>query len=299
MPDLLAVGETMLALTPVGDPPHAADRYRATTAGGESNVAVHVAAQGFHAAWASRLGDDTPGRRVLGELQARGVDTAHVVVDPDLPTGLMIKTPGPGGTDVRYYRAGSAASRMTPDLVGGDLLAATRVLHLTGVTPALSADCARTVDALVDAARAAGALVSVDVNHRPRLWAPGTAPAALAALARRADVCFVGLDEAEALWGTATPAAVRAFLPEPGTLVVKDGAVGATAWAAGSPAVSVPSPVVDVVEPVGAGDAFAGGFLSGLLAGATPEECLRRGHATAALVLTTTDDLPPQEGRTA
>lgn len=286
----------MLAFTPSGYGVDGALAYRATSAGGESNVAVTAAAHGRTAAWISRVGDDRAGRHILDELSTRGVDTSLVVVDRDAPTGLMLKEPSVAGTTVHYYRSGSAASFMAPGLVGSGTLDASRVVHVTGVTPALSATCAAMVTDLVESARRQETMVSFDVNFRPRLWTGDDAPVVLARLARQSDVCFVGRDESESLWGTTTPESIRAYVPEPRLLVVKDGAVGATVFSAGNPAVFVPAPDVDVVEPVGAGDAFAGAFLAGLLESAGLERCLRLGHSAAARALCSLDDLPVRIG---
>ncbi|MFF2390577.1 sugar kinase [Agromyces sp. NPDC058104] len=295
MPELLAVGETMLALTPLDGGIDVAASYRAAIAGGESNVAVHVAAHGYSAGWASRVGADAVGRRLVAELEERGVDCSLVRVDADAPTGLMLKDPCAEGTTVLYYRAGSAASRMLPGTVPATAVAEARVVHVTGVTPALSTGCGAMIDSLFAEAAAADTLVSFDVNFRPALWKERSACEVLASYARRADLCFVGRDEAEALWGTHSPHDIRAHLPEPTVLVVKDGALGATAFERDEPAVFEPALHVDVVEPVGAGDAFAGGYLAGLLGGKPAEECLRLGHAAAARVLVTVEDLPPLE----
>jgi 2-dehydro-3-deoxygluconokinase len=142
-------------------------------------------------------------------------------------------------------------------------------------------------------------LVSFDENHRPTLWDTETAGAALQPIAARSDIVFVGRDEAERLWGTVTPAEVRALLPEVGELVVKDGSHGATTFVGGD-AVFEPALQVDVVEEVGAGDAFAGGYLASLLSdplegGPSIDRRLRAGHARAALVLTTTSDWVEEE----
>lgn len=297
--ELLAVGETMLAFAPVDGAIDEARRYRAIVAGGESNVAVHVASHGHSAAWASRLGDDAAGRRILAELNQRGVDTSLVQLDTAAPTGVMLKDPGVNGSSVRYYRTGSAASAMDRGWLGEAALAGVRVLHVTGVTPALSAGCAAMVDDLFDRAAAARVLRSFDVNHRPALWSSTHRSAAdeLEALARRADVCFVGADEARDLWGDATPQSVRERISEPSMLIVKDGAEGATAFLGDGTVTFEPALEVDVVEPVGAGDAFAGGFLAGVLQRDHVRACLRQGHATAARVLVTVDDLPEMKGR--
>jgi 2-dehydro-3-deoxygluconokinase len=284
--ELLAVGETMAMLAPFTGNLVTAEGFRLDAGGAESNVAAHVAALGHRAAWFSRLGDDALGRRVAAQLAARGVDVSSVVGDPAHPTGLYVKDPGNG---VRYYRAGSAASHLTAADADSVDLVGVRVLHVSGITAAISASAAGFLSRIIDRAHPAGVLVSFDVNHRAALWDLDTAAAALAALVRRADLVFTGRDEAEHLWGTGTAAAVRALFPDVGELVVKDGAVGATTFSAGREDVE-PAHVVDVVDAVGAGDAFAGGYLAALLAGADIPERLRAGHRRAALTLLTTGD---------
>jgi 2-dehydro-3-deoxygluconokinase len=146
-------------------------------------------------------------------------------------------------------------------------------------------------------------LVSFDVNHRPALW-HGADPWLLTELARGCDLVFVGEDEAEAAWGVSDAAAIRRALPEPHTLVVKQGAAGATVFTRGGPgvvpgtdseSVFVPALGVDVVAHVGAGDAFAAGFLSATLRGLPLRDRLRHGHVMAAAALTVPGDLaaPP------
>lgn len=286
---LLAIGETMAMVAPIAaEPVEQAELFRVDAGGAESNVAAHVAALGLPAAWFSRVGDDALGRRVLGRVRARGVDVSRVIVDAAHPTGLYVKDPGNG---VTYYRAGSAASHLT--VTDADELAwdAVAVLHVSGITAALGGTAPAFLDRVVDRARAAGALVSVDVNHRAPLWPVAAAAEPLLALACRADIVFVGRDEAEALWGAATADDARALLAAVPQLVVKDGPVGATLFA-GDERVFEPALVVDVVEPVGAGDAFAGGYLAALLAGAPASERLRSGHSRAALTMATTGDFP-------
>ncbi|MGW4928010.1 PfkB family carbohydrate kinase [Agromyces sp. NPDC004153] len=288
--EVLAVGETMALVAPAAaEPLESAGDFRIDAGGAEANVASHLAALGRRAAWAGAVGDDALGRRLVRQVAGRGVDTSLVVTDPAAPTGVYFKDPGAG---VHYYRRGSAASRLGPDFAAELGLDGVRVLHLSGITPALSPSCDALVDALVDAARAAGATVSFDVNHRAALW-PSTDAAArrLRALAARADVVFVGRDEAEALWGAATAQEVRALLPEPAHLVVKDGAVGATEFHADR-AEHVPALAVELVEAVGAGDAFAAGWLDAWLGGAPPAVRVRAGHERAVLVLADTADFP-------
>jgi 2-dehydro-3-deoxygluconokinase len=285
--DIVCVGESMVVLTP--DPLGAlasAETLRRGAGGAESNVAGYLAPLGVRVAWASRVGADPFGAFVHATIAAAGVDCRWVTTDPDAPTGIYFKDPGRG---VHYYRRGSAASRLGPPLWNVVTPAAPRWLHLTGITPALSDSCRALVEAALYERAVPGAAVSFDVNYRPALWEPGTAAPVLRDLASRADLVLVGLDEAEALWGCATADDVRALLPAPPTLVVKDGAVGATAFGADG-RVFVPANAVEVVEPVGAGDAFAAGYLFGTLRNLPPEARLRLGHTLAAAALGSTGD---------
>ncbi|MDA0564471.1 sugar kinase [Streptomonospora sp. S1-112] len=291
---VVCVGETMALLVPADPVPlESAPRLALTAAGAESNVACTLAGLGHGAAWLSAVGDDPFGRVVLRAVAGRGVDVSAVRTDPDRPTGLFAKDPAPQGSTVHYYRAGSAASALGPEAADDPLVRGAAGVHLSGITPALSPEC----DALAERLLTDPALVvSFDVNHRPRLWPPGRAAARLLELARLADVVLVGRDEAEALWGTATAEEVRALLPDVPRLVVKDAEHGATEFAEGR--THVPSPVVEVVEPVGAGDAFAAGYLAGGLRGLDAAGRLRLGHLCAARVLRELGDLapPPQAG---
>ncbi len=295
-PEVLAVGETMMLVAPAfAEPLESAADFRLDPGGAEANVASHLAALGRPAAWAGLVGDDALGRRLLRQLAERGVDTRWVRTDPDAPTGVYFKDPGRA---VQYFRRGSAASRMDAAYAATLPVERVRVVHLSGITPALSDACDAMVDALFARAKAAGVPVSFDVNHRAALW-PSTDVAArrLRELAARADLVFVGLDEAAALWGSTlgvavrTPDDVRALLPEPIVLVVKDGAVGATEYSVAGTA-QVAALEVELVEAVGAGDAFAAGYLAAWLDGAPPHARLRAGHERAALVLADTADFP-------
>ncbi|KRV46717.1 carbohydrate kinase [Wenjunlia vitaminophila] len=293
---VVCVGETMAALAP--DPVRPlrnADALRLDVAGAESNVAMYLADHGVPVRWVSAVGDDPFGHRVLTAVGATGVDTSGVRLDPDRPTGLLVKDPGPDGTRVHYYRRGSAASALGPDLLDHPSVRDATLLHLTGITPALSASCRDlTVRALTDPEFRARRTVSFDVNHRPALWTGRPAAGELRDLADRADITLVGLDEAQDLWGRAlTVTDVRELLPHPRVLVVKDGARTATAFDGDGGVHVVPALRATVVEPVGAGDAFAAGFLAGLLRGHDPDRALRLGHLTARCALAVTGDHGP------
>jgi 2-dehydro-3-deoxygluconokinase len=290
---VVCVGETMAALAPEPVAPLDDTRVlRLDIAGAESNVAMYLADHGVPVRWVSAVGDDALGRRVRDRVASFGVDVSAVRTDPDRPTGLLIKDPGTEGTHVHYYRRGSAAAALGPGLLHGDALRGAGLVHLTGITPALSPSCRALVEEALEPGRPYA--VSFDVNHRPALWTDEPAAEVLRPLADRADIVFVGLDEAQALWGdqVTDAAAVRKLLPGPGILVVKDGSREATAFLGREPC-TVPALRVQVVEPVGAGDAFAAGFLAGALRDDDPVRALRLAHLTAASALRVSADHGP------
>ncbi|MEU2063068.1 sugar kinase [Streptomyces sp. NPDC013455] len=339
--DVVTLGETMVAFLP-GRPGRLADvpTFHRAVGGAESNVACALAAFGHTVRWVSRVGADGFGDHLLERIAGYGVDVSAVRRDPLRPTGVYFRTAGDRGTgahEVAYYRSGSAASAMSVTNVDLAAVRAGRVLHLSGITAALSADC-RELLREVTADRPGRPVLSFDVNHRPGLWSAAEGPRVLLELARRADIVFVGEDEAEQVWAvTGGPGAIRQALPEPGLLVVKQGARGATVFArdgeegagpgragfawcgeegagpgragfawcgeegAGpgraAPPSFVPAPAVDVEAATGAGDAFAAGFLSATLRGLPLKTRLRHGHLFAAAALTTPGDLAAPPAR--
>jgi 2-dehydro-3-deoxygluconokinase len=192
---------------------------------------------------------------------------------------------------VAYYRRGSAGSRLEPADLPLDTLRAAGVLHVTGITPALSPSARAATFAAIEEARAAGVPVSLDVNHRAALWSADEAGPVLAELAARADVLFAGDDEAALLGATGDPEAIVKALSAygPAQVVLKLGARGALA-AVDSELLRVPAHAVVAVDPVGAGDAFVGGYLAELLLGADVASRLRTAAACGAFAVTVPGD---------
>ncbi|WTI18328.1 sugar kinase [Streptomyces sp. NBC_00820] len=331
--DVAALGESMVTFLPTR-PGRLADApaFERTIGGAESNVACALAAAGHSVRWVSRVGADGFGDHLVEAIGSYGVDVTRVARDPERPTGVYFRTAADRATaahEVAYYRAGSAASAMNADNVDLTAVRAARVLHLSGITAALSEDCLELMRELT-APRPGRPLVSFDVNYRPALWRDAEGPRVLLELARRADIVFVGDDEAREAWGLRGGRAVREALPEPELVVVKQGPGGAVVFdrsaggadrntegcdrntgafgrsacgtedfggteGADGTVTHAPAPRVDVVAHVGAGDAFAAGFLSATLRGLPVRDRLRHGHLMAAATLTAPGDLaaPP------
>ncbi|BBC31111.1 PfkB domain protein [Streptomyces graminofaciens] len=293
-PDVVTFGETMAALRA-----HGALRLGGTlglsVAGAESNVAIGLARLGHRVRWAGRVGADELGALVLRTLRAEGIDTGHAVTDDTgRPTGLLLTEPRLGTlTRVSYYRAGSAGSAVSPVDVLAALDAGTRVLHLTGITPALSTSGAEAALAAATTARDAGITVCLDVNYRSRLWTADRARTALRPLLLYTDLLIASEDELplvlEQPGAGESEAVSRLLAAGVDEVVVKRGARGATAFTADG-ATDSAARQVDAVDLVGAGDAFVAGYLSGLLDGTHIPARLHRAVTTAAFAVATRGD---------
>jgi len=280
---VVTAGEAMVLFVP-----SAPGRLRHATnvtlsiGGAESNVAIGLSRLGVPTSWISALGEDEPGDLVLHRVRAEGVDTRGVRRVSDRPTGLYLREEVAGAIRVYYYRRGSAAATLAPGAFDVSLLADAAFLHLTGITAALSPECAEFVTWAAKTAREAGVAVSYDVNYRSRLWDPPAARAATEALLPYVDVLLIGDEEAAALWGWNEQACLDRF-PDAGPreVVVKLGARGCAAVVDGERLTSPGFPVRQL-DPVGAGDAFAAGYLAGTLWGNVAAERLRTANAMGA-----------------
>jgi len=293
IPDVVTMGEAMALL--IARQPGPLDRVGAfdrASAGAELNVSVGLSRLGFQVGYLSSLGQDSLGRNLLDFMTAEGLDTRHVLIDPRHATGFMLKTMVDDGSDpeVEYFRRGSAASHLSPaDMPDGDFRRA-RLLHLTGISPALSSGCRELALALARQARADGRVVTFDPNLRPRLWP--SQPAMVAGvneLAALADVVMPGLAEGRLLTGRRHAADIADFYLALGArqVVVKLGAEGAyhADGPAGRRGVAPGVPVAKVVDTVGAGDGFAVGVISALLEHLPLAAAAARGNAIGARVV--------------
>jgi 2-dehydro-3-deoxygluconokinase len=275
---VLTVGETMALLTAeeegefrLGMP------LTLRFAGAESNFAIGLARLGVDVTWVSRLGRDPFGDLIEAGLAQEGIDLRWVTRD-DAPTGLFWKWRAGGRSSVLYRRAGSAASRLRPDDVTDEALEGVRLVHLTGITMAISASARELVLDLARRAQERGACVLFDPNFRPAL--PDTPEAAAArqrAVLPHVDWYLCGEMEAQLLWPEGE-IPVRTVIRVGGRGAIVDGVEVA------------PPRTVAVVDEVGAGDAFAAGFAYGLLQGWAPPACAGAGHVIAACALTGTGD---------
>ncbi|MFB7251204.1 sugar kinase [Microbacterium sp. NPDC056234] len=256
-----------------------------STGGAEANVAIGLSRLGVPVTWLGRVGCDALGRKVSRELRAEGV-TVHAIQDMSASTGAIIKeTPRAGRTRVSYLRTDSAGSRLSPSDIFPALFDEIGLLHLTGITAALSSSSLASLERAMDLAYERGIPITFDVNHRSKLWPASDAAPIYRDIASRARVVFAGADEAALLIGTTdslehAASAVHAIGAE--TVVIKHGDRGALVLDGGQ-FWRGDAHLVDVVDTVGAGDAFVAGYLSGWIDSLGPQECVARANACGAM----------------
>ncbi|HWR08079.1 sugar kinase [Sporomusa sp.] len=300
MPQIITLGESMVMMVAdQSDSLQFVTSYSRKIAGAESNVAIGLARLGHDVGWISAIGDDPFGTYIRNTIRGEGVDTSRVQILPEYPTGMLIKERNEiGDPKVFYYRRGSAASHITPDMVDESYLADTKILHVTGIFPALSENCLETLFKAIAIAKKQGALITFDPNIRLKLWTREQARATLLQLASLSDLIMPGRKEAELLIGTGDWEQVKEYFHNAGNryIVMKDGPEGAfyshredakvveEGYAKGFP-------VRRVVDTVGAGDGFAVGVLSALLEGVSLKQSVVRGNAIGSLAVTVQGDV--------
>lgn len=297
MLDVVTLGETMLRLSPKGQLRlEQAHELEALAGGAESNVAVALARLGLRTGWISKLPDHPVGRLIVGELRRHGVDTSRVVWAPDGRVGICFFERGaaPRPPRVWYDRRGSAITTLDAAEVDWAYLTGARAVLVTGITPALAPGLAALSKRIAREVRAAGGVFALDVNYRVKLWSPGDAAACLGELLPSVSILFCGRGDAERVFGLpGDPEAVaRAFREKFAvpTVVLTLGAGGALALA-DRVYRQQRVPRVDVVDPLGAGDAFAAGFLYGYLTDGI-QRGLDVGGAMGALACSIVGDFP-------
>ncbi|RYZ01127.1 MAG: sugar kinase [Comamonadaceae bacterium] len=285
--DVTALGEGMVEFnqTAPGQP-----NYLQGYGGDTSNAVIAAARAGARTAYLSRVGDDGFGSTLLDLWRREGVDTSAIDRDPDGPTGLYFVTHGPQGHAFSYRRAGSAAARMTPQWLHGNapqaVLRATRILHVSGISLAISLSARDTALQAMRQVREAGGRVAFDANLRLKLWSLEDARAGIAQAMALCDIFLPSLDDVVALNGMGDPDAVIDWGHAAGarTVVLKLGSDGCVA-SEGGRRERLAAHRVQAVDATGAGDCFSGNLLARLARGDALADAARYANAAAALAV--------------
>lgn len=280
--DILAIGEPLYELA---ETERSGERlYRPGFGGDTSNVAIAAARQGARVGFFSHLGEDSFGQAFLDLWDREGIDRSSVVQRVATKTGIYFISYGPDGHHFSYLRAGSAASLVGPTDLPAQQLAGAKLIHVSGISQAISASAADSVFAAIAQVRQAGGLVSYDTNFRDTLWPLDRARAVIHAAIAGADIARPGLDDARKLTGLQTPDEIADFYLGLGCGIVAmtlgaDGVLVATQ----AERRTIPARRVEAVDATGAGDCFGGAFLAEWLRHRDPFLAADYANAAAAL----------------
>ena len=288
MPDIVSLGECMVELFS-GEPIAQAGSFQKAYGGDTLNTLVAAARLGASTGYVTRVGDDPFAPFLLESWRAEGIDVSQARLVEGSNGLYFISLLAGGEREFTYYRSGSAASTMTPADIDPAYIGGARVVHVSGISQAISATCRETVLAAVRLAHERGVLVSYDPNLRRKLWPSlAEARAAMQEVLPFADIVLPSApDEMTELLGARTPeeGVEQLWTAGVGTVAVKLGEKGCLLGCKGC-LVAIPPHVPEAVaDATGAGDAFDGAFLHGLVSGLSPEEAARLGVVCAGLSL--------------
>jgi 2-dehydro-3-deoxygluconokinase len=293
--DVFTFGETMVLFQPEQMMPlEYIHQYSKRIGGAESNVAIGLSRLGHSVGWFSKLGDDPFGHFILKSIRGEGVDTTSCVFTEEAPTGLFFKEQlSAEDINIYYYRKGSAASLMKAEELDAEAIANAKILHVSGITPALSETCYQTVLKAIDIAKQHNTMIVFDPNLRLKLWSSESAKRVLNEIAESADVILPGLDEGQLMTGETEVKSVAEALMKSSdkTIILKLGSQGAYLHSKEEEIFVEGFPVEQVVDPVGAGDGFAAGIISGILRQEPMHQVIKRANAIGAMVVSMKGDI--------
>ncbi|APC39775.1 sugar kinase [Clostridium estertheticum] len=293
--DVITFGESMVLFGPDSSGPlRYVQNFNKSIAGAESNVAIALAKLGHQVGWFSKLGDDEFGRYIQTTIRGEGVDVSKVIFEPGKNTGILFKERFMhSNPNVYYYRKGSAASTLRPEELDAAYIKNTKILHITGITPALSESCKKTLFKAIEIAKSNNVLVSFDPNIRLKLWNKEEAVPVLLEIAKHSDIIFPGIDEGEMLLGLTKPEDIALAFMKMGCKIVavKLGKEGCYVTDSVNKLYVNSYICENPQDTVGAGDGFSAGFLSGMLNKLDLRACAEYANGVGAMAVLVKGDM--------
>jgi 2-dehydro-3-deoxygluconokinase len=286
--DIISIGEPMVEFSAQQEGALSeTSNFRMGWGGDTSNFCIAASRAGGKVGYLTRLGEDEFGESFLKLWHRENIDTRHIVKDSNSFTAVYFISRMGKQHSFSYFRRDSAASRMTPDFLPKKYIAGARLLHVSGISQAISQSACDTVSAAITLARNSGRLISYDPNYRPKLWPRNRAREVIHQTCRLADLIFPSLDDARYLTGLSEPEEIAKFYLGlgPKVVVIKLGADGAL-LATAEGLITFPPYRVEAVDMSGAGDTFDGAFVAAYLAERPMHACMRFANAAAALTTT-------------
>lgn len=293
--DVLSIGETMIAFSPneVGPMRYARD-FSTHIAGAETNTLIGLEKLGVRTGWISQLGNDELGHRILSFVRGEGINVDSVKLTDEARTGIFLKEKARyDQTHVHYYRNDSAASIMSKDNIDKSYISQFKYLYITGITPALSENCKEAVLYLINVAKELGLKVIFDPNLRLKLWSEEEARETLLNIISLSDIVLPGISEGEFLFNEKSEDKIAQHIVVlgPSTVIVKLGEKGAYYQTRNESGYAKASKEIEVVDPVGAGDGFAAGYIAGFINGLSLHDAVEQACNAGALVTTVKGDV--------
>lgn len=288
MPEIILIGEPMAMFVAdyVGKLEEV-EKFTRSLAGAEVNVCIGLKRLGYDVSYVTKLGVDPFGKYIKNFLDKEKINTSYITFDSKFPTAFQLKSKTDvGDPEVIYFRKGTAASHISKEDIEKIDLSEVRLVHVTGIPPALSESCREATYELIKKAKEKGLYITFDPNLRPALWASKEEMVkVINDIASKCDMVMPGMAEGLTLTGSEDPAEIADFYLKLGvnTVIVKVGDKGAYVKTK-EEAYTVPGfKVKRVVDTVGAGDGFAVGIISGLLEKLPLKEAVVRGNAIGSL----------------
>jgi len=294
MADIYTLGEPLIVfLTDDQDDVRTAKKYSISVAGAEANVAVAATRLGLDVVFQTRVGVDQLGDVVLTQLTNEGVAVAHVTRN-DAFTGALVRNRGISSpTNVTYLRKGSAASTMVPSDIDEATLASSKWLHVTGITAAISESAKSTLLKAIEIAKSNQVKISLDLNIRKKLWSDENARDTLAKIANEIDLIIGGVKEFELVFGSVDPEVnLQSAMSKGVTLAIMTNGEGEMRICDHGNRFNFTPIFRTTIDPVGSGDAFAAGLLSGLIANLPLLDAIKQGSECGALTASQLGDWP-------
>lgn len=287
-PDIIAIGEPLAEFVHRSDiAPDQGTFYEQGFGGDTSNSTIAAARQGVSTGYITALGNDPFAKGLLNLWQAENVDTSCVTLSNTAPTGIYFINPVPDGHEYTYFRKNSAAALMTAQDLPLDYIANAKILHISGISLAISHSARDMVFAAIAHAKANGTMVSVDTNLRLKLWPLEDAQKAIHHAMENIDIALPSYDDATLLTGLTNPDEIIDFYQALGARIValKLGADGCRLACCGKRYDIAPYKVT-AIDSTAAGDTFAGTFLAELLKTDDTIGAAKYACAAAALAVT-------------
>lgn len=295
MVEVITIGDAMITFDPLANGPmRFVHTFERKVGGAELNFAIGCARLGINTGWVSRLGNDEFGKYILNFVRGEGIDIQHVKLVDGYPTSINFKEVREDGNGKTfYYRDNSPTEVLTEDSIKESYFKTAKLLHITGVFPAL--DKKKNMAVLrkaIEYAKKYNVLISMDPNVRLKLWTREEVKEALVSLLPSVDILLTGLDEAEILFDTTDPKEIIAACNEYGitTGAIKLGENGSIGFKGEEYIEATAVKVSKVVDTVGAGDGFDVGFVYGVLNSWTLDRTLLFANTIGSMVVSVAGD---------